>query len=518
MHPGMIAAQTPDRIAIRLGDETRTYGELDARSAAVARLMASLGLRPGDVMAIWAGNDIDLLTVANAGQRSGLYYLPIGASLTAAEAAYILADSGAKALIVDASHAGLVPEVARAEATLTDLPVFSLGGGALPDLWEVASACSAPDPEALEGDDMMYTSGTTGKPKGVRRPLKLGPWGSDARRAERLRDLFGMDADTVFLSPAPLYHAAPMRFTMTVLRLGGTVALLPKFDAEAALTAIMETGATHTQWVPTMFSRMLALPDDVRARYTAPAHRKAIHAGAPCPPEVKRRMIDWFGPILHEYYSGTESIGFTHIDSPDWLRKPGSVGQTWGCKVQIVGDDGTPLPAGESGLVYFSGKAKLEYHNAPDKTAEAHGPDGWATMGDIGYLDDEGFLFLTDRRAFTIVTGGVNVYPREVEDVLTADPRVAHAAVVGVPDPDFGEAVQAAIQPAPDTDPAALAKDLFAACRAALAPYKRPKRIAVVEALPLTDSGKLQKREIQSAYQNPADRGFSEKELSNGPA
>lgn len=365
---------------------------------------------------------------------------------------------------------------------------------------------------------MMYTSGTTGKPKGVRRPLKLGPWGSDARRAERLRDLFGMDADTVFLSPAPLYHAAPMRFTMTVLRLGGTVALLPKFSAEAALTAIMETGATHTQWVPTMFSRMLALPDEVRARFHAPAHRKAIHAGAPCPPEVKRRMIDWFGPILHEYYSGTESIGFTHIDSHDWLRKPGSVGQCWGCKVQILGDDGAPVPNGTSGLVYFSGKAKLEYHNAPEKTAEAYSDDDWATMGDIGFVDDEGFLFLTDRRAFTIVSGGVNVYPREVEDVLTADPRVAHAAVVGVPDPDFGEAVQAAIQPVKGTDSRALARDLFAACRTGLAPFKRPKRIAIVDALPMTDSGKLKKRDIQSAYQYPATRGFAEKELSDGSA
>lgn len=518
MHPGLIAEKTPERVAIRLGDATRSYAELESRSGAVARLMAGLGLRPGDVMAIWAGNDIDLLTVANAGQRSGLYYLPIGASLTPPEAAYILADSGAKALVVDAAHAAFVGDLLRAEPALNCLPVFSLGEDDQTNLWQAAFAATGPMPEALEGDDMMYTSGTTGKPKGVRRPLKLGPWGSDARRAQRLRDLFGMDENTVFLSPAPLYHAAPMRFTMTVLRLGGTVALLERFSAEAALNAIMETGATHTQWVPTMFSRMLALPEDVRARYHAPAHRTAIHAGAPCPLDVKRRMIDWFGPILHEYYSGTESVGFTHITSQDWLRKPGSVGQTWGCKVKILREDGTLCPAGESGLVYFSGKAKLEYHNAPDKTAEAQDAEGWATMGDIGHLDDEGFLYLTDRRAFTIVTGGVNVYPREVEDVLTADPRVSHAAVVGVPDPDFGEAVQAAIQPVPGTDPRALARDLFAACRAGLAPFKRPKRIAIVDALPITDSGKLKKRDIQSTYQDPSSRGFAEKELSNGSA
>lgn len=513
MHPGLIAKDTPDRTAIRLGNETRSYAELDQRSADVARLMADLGLAPRDVMAIWAGNDIDFLTVANAGQRSGLYYLPIGASLTPPEAAYILQDSGAKALIVGPAHAAKVAELFAAEPGLSDMPVYTMGGDLYPNLWEAAFRATSALPEALEGDDMMYTSGTTGLPKGVRRPLKLGAWGSDARRAERLRDLFGMSADTVFLSPAPLYHAAPLRFTMTVLRLGGTVALLPKFDAETALDAIMETGATHTQWVPTMFSRLLALPEERRARYHAPRHVKAIHAGAPCPRDVKQRMIDWFGPILHEYYSGTESVGFTHIDSRDWLRKPGSVGQVWGCNIHIVDEGGTPVPTGTQGAVYFSGKAQLEYHNAPDKTAEAHHPKGWATMGDIGYLDDEGFLFLTDRRAFTIISGGVNVYPREVEDVLSADPRVTHAAVVGVPDPDFGEAVQAAIQLSPGADPDAVLRDLFAKSRRELAPPKRAKRIAVLDELPMTDSGKLKKRDLQEMFKAPEARGYAEKDL-----
>ena len=515
MHIGDVARTHPDRIALRLGEQTRTYRDIENQSAAIARLMAAHKLRRGDVMAVWAGNDIDFLTCCYAGQRSGLYYLPIAASLTAAEAAYILRDSGAKALIVDRARESAAKDACSYDEALSSLHVFSLFGREFPNLWEVAERCTGPMPEALEGDDMTYTSGTTGRPKGVRRPLKFEPLGSDTRRVERLRDLFDMGRDTVFLSPAPLYHAAPLRFSMAVLRLGGTIVLLRRFDAELALEAIMKTGATHSQWVPTMFVRMLALPDDVRSRYNAPHHIRAIHAGAPCAADTKRRMIEWFGPILHEYYSGTESVGFTHIDSKDWLRKPGSVGQAWGCEVHIVGADGETLPAGETGMVYFSGKSQLSYHNDPEKTAEACNEKGWATMGDIGYLDGDGFLFLTDRRAFTIVTGGVNVYPREIEDTLVAHRDVQAAAVFGVPDLDFGEAVQAVVQPVPGSNLERLAASLFASCRKQLAPYKRPKRIAFQGSLPQTDSGKLLKRELQSDYAQPDKRGYAEGELSS---
>jgi len=510
MHPAAIAATDPQKTAVRLGDQSIEFSALDTRSASIARLMAGCGLSRGDVMAIWAGNHIDFLTCTWAGQRSGLYYLPISASLTPAEAAYILSDSGAKALIVDAKRAMLWSAVIAAEPSLGALQVFALDHESpITSVWQAADQTAAGDPPPCEGGDMLYTSGTTGKPKGVRRPLSFAELGSDTRRVERLQSLFGMDSQTVFLSPAPLYHAAPLRFTMTVLRLGGTVALMPRFDAAAALSSIMETGATHTQWVPTMFSRMLALPDEVRSAYNAPAHRKAIHAGAPCATDIKRRMIDWFGPILHEYYSGTESVGFTHIDSDDWLARPGSVGQAWGCTLHIVGETGEELAPHEAGLVYFEGKGGLTYHNASEKTREAHNAKGWATMGDIGYIDEDGFLYLTDRRAFTIITGGVNVYPREVEDVLIAHTSVVDAAVFGVPDPDFGEAVQAVVQAVPGTDTQATAYALFESCRAGLAPAKRPKRIAFVDTLPLTDSGKVQKRVLQDQFRDFSCRGYA---------
>lgn len=515
MHPAAIAERDPGKIAIRLATGLRTYRDLDEKSRALARLAGESGACRGEVMAIWAGNHIDFLTCAWAGQRSGLYYLPIAASLTPAEAAYILADSGAKLLIVDLERAAHIPALMRAQPSLSNLPVYSLGdAGHAGSVWKAAAACLAPDPEPCEGGDMLYTSGTTGKPKGVRRPISYRPLGSDTGRVERLQSLFGMDADTVFLSPAPLYHAAPLRFAMTILRLGGTVALLPRFDAEAALDAIVETGATHTQWVPTMFTRLLALHEDIRARYQAPAHRKAIHAGAPCPETVKRRMIDWFGPILHEYYSGTESIGFTHIDSENWLKRPGSVGQAWGCKIHILDEAGCELGPEQTGHVYFEGKGGLAYHNDAAKTLSAHTAQGWATMGDVGYVDTDGFLYLTDRRDFTIISGGVNVYPREVEECLLAHPGVTDAAVFGLPDPDFGEVVQAVIQARSGADEVSLAGALFDLCRDQLAPAKRPKRIAFLAALPLTDSGKIQKRVLQQQFEDPATRGLSPERTS----
>jgi fatty-acyl-CoA synthase len=312
-----------------------------------------------------------------------------------------------------------------------------------------------------------------------------------------------MDETTVFLSPAPLYHAAPYRFATTVLRLGGTVELMSRFDAEGALDRLEH--ATHSQWVPTMFSRLLDLPDRVRTAHQAPKHVRAIHAGAPCPPRIKRAMIDWWGPILHEYYSGTESVGFTHIESSDWLDRPGSVGRPWGCEVHILDADGAEVPVGQTGSVYFSGKSGLSYHNAPEKTDAAH-KGGLATMGDIGHVDKDGFLYLTDRQAFTILSGGVNVYPREVEDALSDHPDVAQIAVIGVPDADFGQAVQAVVETRPETDQQALAAALHEHARATLAPFKRPKAIAFAT-LPLTDSGKIRKRDLIETYTPVAARG-----------
>lgn len=355
---------------------------------------------------------------------------------------------------------------------------------------------------------MLYTSGTTGHPKGVKRPLSFAPLGSERRRVERQQELFGMDQHTVYLSPAPLYHAAPLRFAMNVLRLGGCIVVLPRFDAKSALKAIARFRVTHSQWVPTMFSRLLALDPALHRETDLSSHMCAIHAGAPCPEDIKRRMIDWWGPILHEYYSGTESIGFTHITSREWLERPGSVGRPWRCTIHILGDDGQECPPNTVGDVYFEGGAPLVYHNAPDKTAAASNRQGWATMGDIGYVDTDGYLFLTGRRSFTIVSGGVNIYPKEVEDALMAHPDVADAAVFGVPDPDLGETVQAVIELIhPVADEADKAVELAAFLRTRIAGYKCPRFIAFTDALPRMDTGKLRKADLVEAYRNEVARG-----------
>jgi long-chain acyl-CoA synthetase len=483
------AAFPPDRPAVRFQGATLSYGALDTRSRALAaHLRGPAGLARGDVAALLLPNGLDFFVAAWACQRCGLYMLPLGTKLTAAEIAYILEDSGARVVLTDAELADRVTGVS------TFMVAYPL-----PD---------AADPDPVEGGDMLYTSGTTGKPKGVRRPLSFAPLGTELRRVERAKALFDMDADTIFFSPAPLYHAAPLRFSLNVHRLGGCVVVMDKFDAAGALDLISQEQVTHSQWVPTMFARLLALSP--RPAGPWPHHRVAIHAAAPCPVAVKEAMIAWWGPILHEYYSGTESIGFTHCTSPEWLSHVGTVGKAWECQIHIVGEDGAELPVGETGTVYFEGRAGLAYHNDPDKTAAAHHPQGWATMGDIGHVDADGYLYLTDRRAFTIISGGVNIYPREIEEVLLGHPDVADAAVFGVPDADLGEAVQAVVEPrAGVLADAALAAALFSHCRAALATFKCPKAIDFTAQLPRTDTGKLLKTPLRADYTTRSQRGFT---------
>jgi acyl-CoA synthetase (AMP-forming)/AMP-acid ligase II len=482
LYPGAIAATAPARAAVVIDGEVLTYGALAERAERLAGRLAALGCAPGDTVALILGNSAEFFVAAWAAQMSGLYFVPLSERLTVPERNYILADSGAKVVLTQDA----------------DLP-----RALVPAQWDSGATAAF---ARTEGSDMLYTSGTTGHPKGVKRPLSGAALGSDARRAERAQALFGMDADTVFLSPAPLYHAAPLRWAMTVLRLGGTVAAMKKFDAAEALRLLGEHRVTHSQWVPTMFARMLALDEHPA---NPPSHICAIHAGAPCPPDIKRRMIDWWGPILHEYYSGTEAVGFTHITSAEWLERPGSVGRAHGAVIHILGEDDTPLPPGATGRVFFESATPHAYHNAPEKAAAATSRQGYATMGDIGHVDAEGYLWLTDRASFTIISGGANIYPAEIEAALMSDPAIVDCAVFGVPDADLGEVVQAVIElREPAADPAAAARAIAERLRGLVAANKIPRQIAFTDRLPRMDSGKVQKRILAERFADPSRRGY----------
>jgi long-chain acyl-CoA synthetase len=351
---------------------------------------------------------------------------------------------------------------------------------------------------------MLYSSGTTGRPKGVQWPMTGAPAGGRTFLVDLLERLFGYGPGCRYLSPAPLYHAAPLRHSMTVIKLGGSVFVMESFDAAAALALIDRHRITHSQWVPTMFVRMLKLPPEVRAGFDGRSMRLAVHAAAPCPVEVKRQMLEWWGPILHEYYAGTENNGFCAITPGEWLAHPGSVGRAAQGELHICDEAGEELPPGETGLVYFSGGPEFSYHNDPVRTAQARNRLGWTTLGDIGRLDPEGYLTLVDRKAFLIISGGVNIYPQEAEDVLLGHPQVLDAAVFGVPDEDLGEAVKAVVE-VPDLSTAgpALEQELIAWCRDRLAGYKCPRSVDFTDRLPRHPTGKLHKRALRDAYWRP---------------
>jgi acyl-CoA synthetase (AMP-forming)/AMP-acid ligase II len=350
---------------------------------------------------------------------------------------------------------------------------------------------------------MVYSSGTTGRPKGIRLPLPEGEVTASHQLAEQIGGRYGLGPEDTYLSPAPLYHTAPLAYTTAAHRLGATVVVMPKFDAEEALKAIQDHRVTMTQMVPTMFVRMLKLPEEVRKGYDLSSLRHVVHAAAPCPVPVKHAMIDWMGPIVFEYYGGSEGNGSTAITSEEWLRKPGSVGKAnWGT-IHICNDAGDELPAGEQGIVYFEGGWDFKYLGDEDKTRDARNPrhPTWSTLGDVGYLDADGYLFLTDRKSYMIISGGVNIYPQEVENLLITHPRVADAAVIGVPNPDFGEEVKAVVQPLDPADATpAFAEELIAFCKEHLSPIKCPRSVDFDPALPRLDNGKLYKRLIKDRY------------------
>jgi fatty-acyl-CoA synthase len=509
MHPSVHAVTQPDKPALVVAEtgQTISFAMLDAASNRAAQLFRAQGLQIGDTIALFMDNVPEFYDIAWGAQRCGLFYVCISSKLTAPEVDYIVRDSGARLLVTTASLAGVAHALS---APLGDIALF-VQGGALAgwQSWEGAVAAQPPTPVADEraGIDMLYSSGTTGRPKGVRVALPEDPSIAGPNVLAMLaQGLYGFHAGGTYLSPAPLYHAAPLRWSMTAMRLGMTVVMMQHFDPEAALVAIERYKVTHSQWVPTHFVRMLKLPPEVRAKYDHATLKCAIHAAAPCPIPVKEAMIAWWGPVIQEYYAGSEGNGLTTINSEQWLAHKGSVGKAAYGELHICDEAGDELPPGEEGLIYFGGGGQFEYHNDPGKTAEARHPKGWTTLGDIGRMDDEGYLYLTDRKSFMIISGGVNIYPQEIENRLITHPRVADVAVIGGPCPEMGERVIAVVQPVDMAEAGpALADELTAWCRAELSGVKTPRQIDFAEELPRHATGKLYKRLLRDRYWGNSD-------------
>ncbi|MGQ0699340.1 MAG: acyl-CoA synthetase [Panacagrimonas sp.] len=509
-YPGMYTATHGDKPAVIMAETgaTMSYAELDAYANRLARLYQSLGLKAGDHVAYCLENRLEGTALQWGAHYAGLYYSFISSRLTQTEAAYIVDDCDARVVVLSGKTAPGLIDALRALPRPPKL--YTLDGGSdlesLPESLKTFDA--SPIQGTLEGSDMLYSSGTTGRPKGVKPTMTGLPLGSTAKIADLMIRGFGCNANSVYLSPAPYYHAAPLKWSMGITAIGGTVVVMEKFDAENALRAIDRYKATHSQWVPTMFHRLLGLPADAKNKYDLSSHKVAIHAAAPCPIPTKQAMIDWWGEIVFEYYSCTEAIGMTYTDSKAWLKHPGTVGRALLGVPHIIGEDGQEVPVGEEGLVYFSGGIGFSYHKDPAKTAEAHTKDGWATVGDIGKLNDEGFLFLTDRKSNMIISGGVNVYPQETENVLITHPSVFDVAVIGTPHEDFGEEVRAVVKLEPGVAPsAALVQELIAYCREQLSPIKCPRAIDFRDSLPREPNGKLLKRLLRDEYRAAFAKG-----------
>jgi acyl-CoA synthetase (AMP-forming)/AMP-acid ligase II len=509
MYPGTRAEVTPDKPAIVMAatGEVVTYRQLDDESNRLAQFLRAAGLGPGDHIALMLENHPMLLVVAWAAVRSGLYYTAISNRLTAEEAVYIVNDCEATVFIASAATAD-VAEAVVAETPMVTIRLMLDKATEHFEPYETAVAGSPAErlPDEREGLDMLYSSGTTGQPKGIKPPLPegdMGTVGPGPGLTLLCQMIFGFEPDMVYLSTAPLYHAAPLRFSLATHRTGGTVVVMEHWDPLDTLRFIERYRVTHAQFVPTMFIRMLKLSAEERSRFDLSSLRYAIHAAAPCPVPVKRQMLEWLGPVVHEYYAGTEANGLTHCSPEDWLTHPGSVGKQLVGVVHILDEAGDEVAPGHTGTVYFESPTRFEYHNDPDKTEgsrDARGR-GWTTLGDIGHVDEDGFLYLTDRKAYVIITGGLNVYPQEVENLLAVHPKVADVAVFGVPNDELGEEVKAVVQPV-DVDEAgpSFEKELIAYCRQHLSQVKCPRSVDFEDELPRHPTGKLYKRLLRDRY------------------
>ena len=505
MYAAEHAAEHPDHAAIVMAPSGRTltFAEYEAAANQVAHVLRETGLRRRDHMAIFMENDPAMLLAEAGAERTGLYFTPVNSYLSAEEVAYIVNDSESRVVVTSAAKAevahqlpALCPKVER---------WIMVGDPAGPfESWDEAVGRQATGPVADEqlGAPMMYSSGTTGRPKGILRPMYDIHPSETSIAVLGIAMLWRFREDMVYLSPAPLYHTAPQVSVAIALRMKSTAVVMEHFDPALYLDLIGTHRVTHSQVVPTMFTRMLKLPDDVRAAADLSSLEVVIHAAAPCPVPVKEQMIEWFGPILLEYYAATEGNGCTFITSEDWLAHPGSVGRAVLSDIHILDDEGNECPTGTSGTIWFAGATDFEYYRDPEKTASARRDDGTtSTVGDVGYLDEDGYLFLTDRKAHMIISGGVNIYPQETENLLVTHPKVLDAAVIGVPNEDLGEEVKAVVQPVDGVvGDEALERELIAFCREHLAHFKCPRSVDFVDELPRLPTGKLYKGVLREQY------------------
>ena len=507
MYPGEQAKVRPDQPAIVMArsGETITYRQLDERTNRLAHLLRAAGLKRGDHYSVFMENHPRYIECSAAGERAGLYYTNVNSYLTAGELAYIVNNSRSKALIASEARRE-VALAALAECPNVEFCLIADGPGEgerIRNLDEATARYPAtPIQDEALGAAMLYSSGTTGRPKGVLRPLIDQPPAAPHPLIAAFAKLWRFREGQVYLSPAPLYHAAPLVGVAGTIRHGGTVVVMEHFDAEEFLRLVEERRVTHAQLVPTMFSRMLKLPESVRRAYDISSLEVAIHAAAPCPVPVKQAMIDWWGPIILEYYAATEGMGATLCDSAEWLAHKGTVGRTLLGELHVLDDAMREVPTGATGKLWFKTASPFEYFNDPEKTAEANSPDRtMSTVGDIGHVDEDGYVYLTDRAAFMIISGGVNVYPQECENLLVTHPKVADAAVFGAPNEEMGEEVKAVVQLMPGYDPGAETEaELIAFCREHLAHHKCPRSVDFEAELPRLPTGKLYKGPLRDRY------------------
>lgn len=503
-HPRIYAQTTPDKAAYIMAKtgETVTYLDLEQRANQNAHLFRNYGLKPTDHVAIMMENHPRFFEIHWGALRAGIILTPISTHLLDEEVAYILNNCEAKVFIISKKYQK-VAESALANGVNVERYLMIDGEMDGYGSYEenIKDLPITPIVDEIQGASMLYSSGTTGLPKGVYTPP----------HSDNIEDInpvfvsmgqnFGFGGHTIYLSPAPLYHAAPLAYNTVNMLYGGTSIILDRFDAEQSLAAIEKYKANYSQWVPIMFVRMLKLPEAVRTKYDVSSMKLALHAAAPCPIEIKEQMIEWWGPVIFEYYGASEGNGLTAITSPEWLTHKGSVGRAIFGTVAILDDEGNEVPSGEIGNVYFHGGNEFKYHNEPEKTDKAYAKSGHSTVGDIGYMDEEGYLYLTDRKNFTIISGGVNIYPQEIENCIINHPKVADVAVFGIPHEEFGQEVKAVVQPknwseaGPD-----LEGELLDFCRSKLARIKVPRSVDFDKELPRKDNGKLYKRRLVERY------------------